>query len=174
MAAAWHSQVSPSLVQLQPQACYLSSTTPATHHPTRTPKGTYLDEEDVISAASARRDDGLTYYTYEINAPYGTNGPHTVSACTVKVPAGCFWQRPACGCLWLWCGVGALGAGVPLDLMYVSLGPVLPLSNLISCAPPNLLRPQGDLALLFVVGANDKQWARHEGTLRKIVDSFRA
>ncbi|GBF96037.1 hypothetical protein Rsub_08852 [Raphidocelis subcapitata] len=78
--------------------------------------GTYLDEEDIVSASSAPRDDGLTYYSYELNAAYGTNGPHTVSACTVK----------------------------------------------------------GDLALLFVVSANEKQWARNEGTLRKMVETFRA
>lgn len=57
--------------------------TPLSAHaiPTRAPPppGTYLDEEDVTSATSERRDDGLTYYTYEINAPYGTVGPHTVS-----------------------------------------------------------------------------------------------
>lgn len=78
--------------------------------------GTYLDEEDVVSAASERRDDGRTYYTYEINASYGTNGPHTVSAATVK----------------------------------------------------------GDLALLMVAAANDRQWARSEATLRQMVETFRA
>jgi hypothetical protein len=31
------------------------------------PAGTYLDEEDVVSASSAKRDDGLLYYNYEIN-----------------------------------------------------------------------------------------------------------
>jgi hypothetical protein len=46
--------------------------------------GTYLDEEDVVSAKAGKRDDGLVYYSYEINAPYGTVGPHTVSAATVK------------------------------------------------------------------------------------------
>jgi len=60
--------------------------TPTTDHH---PPGTYLDEEDIVSATSERRDDGLTYYNYEINAGYGTNGPHTVSACTVKVGGGC-------------------------------------------------------------------------------------
>ncbi|KIZ01701.1 PsbP domain-containing protein 6 [Monoraphidium neglectum] len=78
--------------------------------------GTYLDEEDVVSASSAKRDDGLLYYNYEINASYGTNGPHTVSSVTVK----------------------------------------------------------GDLALLLVVSANDKQWAKNEGRLRAMVETFRA
>lgn len=78
--------------------------------------GTYLDEEDVISAAAEKRDDGLTYYTYELFAPYGTNGPHSVAACSVK----------------------------------------------------------GDLALLMSVSANEKQWARSEAKLRKMVTTFRA
>lgn len=54
--------------------------------------------------------------TAEVFAPYGTNGPHTLSACTVK----------------------------------------------------------GDLLLLFLVSANDKQWARTEQVLRQVVTSFRA
>ncbi len=33
---------------------------------------------------------------------------------------------------------------------------------------------KGDLALLFVVSANDKQWARSQAKLRKVVESFRA
>eukprot|EP00877_Chromochloris_zofingiensis_P014811 jgi/Chrzof1/9584/Cz04g08120.t1_PPD6[v5.2] len=78
--------------------------------------GTYLDDEDVVSASSKNQDDGRTYYVYEVNAPYGSIGPHSLSACTTK----------------------------------------------------------GDLALLFVVSANDKQWARSETKLRKVVDSFRA
>jgi hypothetical protein len=52
----------------------------------------------------------------QVYAPYGTNGPHTLSTCTTK----------------------------------------------------------GDLALLFIVAANDKQWAANEGMLRKVVASFRA
>ncbi len=78
--------------------------------------GTYLDEEDIISATSAKRDDGLTYYSYEINASYGTNGPHTLSTVTTK----------------------------------------------------------GDLALLFVVAANDKQWPKSQEKLKKMVEAFRA
>ncbi|KAI8471276.1 MAG: hypothetical protein J3K34DRAFT_417665 [Monoraphidium minutum] len=78
--------------------------------------GTYLDEEDIVAAGQESRDDGLTYYTYEINAAYGNLGPHTVSAATVK----------------------------------------------------------GDLALLMVVYANEKQWARNEGRLRQMVKTFRA
>ena len=74
------------------------------------------EPEDVVSTQVVSREDGLTYYQYEIFAPYGTNGPHTLSTCTTK----------------------------------------------------------GDLALLFIVAANDKQWARTEGTLRQVVQSFRA
>lgn len=78
--------------------------------------GTYLDEEDVVAADAVKGEDGLTYYKYEIFAPYGTNGPHTVSAVTVK----------------------------------------------------------GDLALLLVVSATEKQWGRNEGKLRTMLTTFRA
>ncbi len=81
-----------------------------------TPAGTYLDDEDVLSATSKKQDDGLTYYYYHIYAPYGTNGPHTLSACTAK----------------------------------------------------------GDLALLFVVSASEKQWAAKQAFLEEVVDTFRA
>jgi hypothetical protein len=33
---------------------------------------------------------------------------------------------------------------------------------------------KGDLALLLVVSANDKQWAKNEGRLRAMVETFRA
>ena len=78
--------------------------------------GTYLDEEDVVSAAAAPRDDGLVYYSYEIYAPYGTNGPHTLSVATVK----------------------------------------------------------GDLAVLLVASATEKQWGKSAETLRTMVETFRA
>lgn len=77
--------------------------------------GTYLDEDEVVASTSQLRD-GLTYYVYEVNAPYGKVGPHTLTAATVK----------------------------------------------------------GDLAFLFIVSANDKQWSKNQGRLREIVDSFRA
>lgn len=48
--------------------------------------GTYLDEEEVISATS-KVVDGRTYYYYEINASYGKVGPHTLTAVTTKVGA---------------------------------------------------------------------------------------
>jgi len=78
--------------------------------------GTYLDEEDVVSVSSKKQDDGRTYYYYELNASYGSVGPHTLSAATTK----------------------------------------------------------GDLALLFVASANEKQWAKSKDMLQKAVDSFRA
>jgi len=65
---------------------------------------------------SKQQDDGRTYYYYELNASYGTNGPHTYSAVTTK----------------------------------------------------------GDLALLFVAAANDKQWASSKDRLMKAAESFRA
>lgn len=78
--------------------------------------GTYLDEEDVVSATAKKQDDGRTYYYYECNAPYGLVGPHTYSACTTK----------------------------------------------------------GDLALLFIASANDKQWMGSKTKLVKAAESFRA
>lgn len=78
--------------------------------------GTYLDDEDVVSVITKEQDDGRTYYYYEINAPYGTNGPHTLTAMTTK----------------------------------------------------------GELALLFIVSATDKQWSRAQGKLRQVVETFRA
>ena len=78
--------------------------------------GTYLDEEDVVKVMKKKQEDGRTYYYYEINASYGLNGPHTVSACTTK----------------------------------------------------------GDLAMLYIVMANDKQWSRNAQMLRDLVDGFRA
>ncbi|KAG2447718.1 hypothetical protein HYH02_007178 [Chlamydomonas schloesseri] len=78
--------------------------------------GTYLDEDDLVSATSKKLDDGLTYYYYELNAPYAKVGGHSYTACTVK----------------------------------------------------------GDLAFLFITSANDKQWAKLEGSLKQTVDTFRA
>lgn len=46
--------------------------------------GTYLDLEDVVSMEAIKKEDGLTYYYYDIYATYGLNGPHTLTACTVK------------------------------------------------------------------------------------------
>ncbi|GIL59903.1 hypothetical protein Vafri_14569 [Volvox africanus] len=77
--------------------------------------GTYLDE-DALVASNSRTQDGLTYYLYELNAPYAKTGAHSYTACTVK----------------------------------------------------------GDLAFLFVASATEKQWAKLEGNLRKVVESFRA
>eukprot|EP00892_Ulva_mutabilis_P004759 jgi/Ulvmu1/2655/UM014_0109.1 len=78
--------------------------------------GTYLDLEDVVDMSSKQLDDGLTYYYYDVYATYGTIGPHTLTACTVK----------------------------------------------------------GDLALLFCVSANDKQYARSKSKLNKMLQTFRA
>jgi hypothetical protein len=49
--------------------------------------GTYLDDEDVVSSSSRSQDDGRLYYYYELNASYGTNGPHTLTAVTTKASA---------------------------------------------------------------------------------------
>jgi hypothetical protein len=46
--------------------------------------GTYLDADDVLNVKSLQKDDGLTYYYYDIYATYGLNGPHLLSSCTVK------------------------------------------------------------------------------------------
>lgn len=46
--------------------------------------GTYLEPEDVVSTKVNVLEDGYTYYTYNINAGYGLNGPHTVTVATVK------------------------------------------------------------------------------------------
>jgi hypothetical protein len=46
--------------------------------------GTYLDAEDVSNIQTVRKEDGLTYYYYDIYAPYGLTGPHLLSSCTVK------------------------------------------------------------------------------------------
>lgn len=78
--------------------------------------GTYLDNEDILSAEAKKMEDGLTYYYYDVYATYGLNGPHTLTACTVK----------------------------------------------------------GDLALLFCLSANDKQYARSKKKLTKMVETFRA
>lgn len=78
--------------------------------------GTYLDNDDIVSTQSKKMDDGLTYYYYDVYATYGLNGPHTLTACTVK----------------------------------------------------------GDLALLFSVSANDKQYARSKKKLATMVETFRA
>ena len=116
--------------------------------------GTYLDLDDVVDMSSQTLEDGLTYYYYDVcthplalltsdsclciatlpgkpacvrcapfaalymqaYATYGTNGPHTLTACTVK----------------------------------------------------------GDLALLFCLSANDKQYARSKGKLNTMIKTFRA
>ncbi|WIA18137.1 hypothetical protein OEZ85_009613 [Tetradesmus obliquus] len=78
--------------------------------------GTYIEEDDVVSATSKQQEDGRTYYYYELNAPYGTLGPHSYSACTTK----------------------------------------------------------GDIALLFIASANEKQWANSKDALRKAAETFRA
>jgi PsbP len=46
--------------------------------------GTYLDTESVNDMRSEKRDDGLTYYYYDVYSTEGLNGPHTYTACTVK------------------------------------------------------------------------------------------
>ncbi|PNW82467.1 hypothetical protein CHLRE_06g280150v5 [Chlamydomonas reinhardtii] len=46
--------------------------------------GTYLDEDALVSGTSKTLDDGLTYYYYELNAPYAKVGGHSFTACTVK------------------------------------------------------------------------------------------
>lgn len=46
--------------------------------------GTYLDPEDVQSMSSEAAGDGLTYYYYDVYAPSGLNGPHLLTAATVK------------------------------------------------------------------------------------------
>ncbi|GIL88259.1 hypothetical protein Vretimale_14136 [Volvox reticuliferus] len=45
--------------------------------------GTYLDE-DALVASNSRSQDGLTYYLYELNAPYAKAGARSYTACTVK------------------------------------------------------------------------------------------
>lgn len=77
--------------------------------------GTYLDTEDVVSMDSFQRY-GRTYYQYEVNAAYGTSGPHSLSSITTK----------------------------------------------------------GNIALMLVVSADNKQWANAEGKLRKMVETFKA
>jgi hypothetical protein len=37
-----------------------------------------------------------------------------------------------------------------------------------------LLVSQGDLALMLILSATDKQWAKSEGKLRKLLEQFRA
>jgi predicted oxidoreductase (fatty acid repression mutant protein) len=39
---------------------------------------------------------------------------------------------------------------------------------------PGAFSVQGDLALLFVASANEKQWAKSKDMLQKAVESFRA
>lgn len=47
--------------------------------------GNYLDSvEDVVASSSETFADGRTYYTYELNAPYGKNGSHQLAAVTIK------------------------------------------------------------------------------------------
>ena len=46
--------------------------------------GTYLDQEDVLEMKTEKRDDGLTYYYYNVYATQGLNGPHTITTATVK------------------------------------------------------------------------------------------
>jgi hypothetical protein len=62
------------------------------------------------------QEDGRTYYYFELNAPYGTLGPHSFSACTTK----------------------------------------------------------GDVALLFIASASEKQWANSKDSLMKAAQTFRA
>ena len=70
-----------------------------------------------MSAAAEKRDDGLTYYLYELNAPEAlASQTHSLSAVTVK----------------------------------------------------------GDLALVFVAAASEKQWAKGRAKLAQAVESFRA
>lgn len=78
--------------------------------------GTFLDEDDVLSASERKLDDGEVYYYYEVNSPYAKFGQHIVTSATVK----------------------------------------------------------GEVALLFVVSASDKQWSKSEGNIRKMVETFRA
>ncbi|KAI3428703.1 hypothetical protein D9Q98_007527 [Chlorella vulgaris] len=46
--------------------------------------GTYLDEEDVLSAESKQLADGRTYYVYEVYTPYSKTGGHNLAAFTTK------------------------------------------------------------------------------------------
>ncbi|KXZ44862.1 hypothetical protein GPECTOR_61g815 [Gonium pectorale] len=45
--------------------------------------GTYLDE-DALVGSSSKVQDGLTYYFYELDAPYAKVAAHSYTACTVK------------------------------------------------------------------------------------------
>lgn len=79
--------------------------------------GTFLEEEDVVSAASVKQDDGRVYYQYEINAQSSLgNMPHSFTAATTK----------------------------------------------------------GDVAMLMIASANEKQWAASKKQLQAAVASFRA
>lgn len=46
--------------------------------------GTYLDEEDVVSASSRQLGDGRDYYLYEVYTPYSKTGGHNLAAFTTK------------------------------------------------------------------------------------------
>ncbi|GFR51004.1 hypothetical protein Agub_g13330 [Astrephomene gubernaculifera] len=45
--------------------------------------GSYLDEDALVACSSTARN-GLTYYYYELNAPYSKIGARSYTACTVK------------------------------------------------------------------------------------------
>ncbi|KAK9844560.1 hypothetical protein WJX74_004051 [Apatococcus lobatus] len=45
--------------------------------------GTYLEPDDVVSR-DKKSVDGRTYYVFEANAPYGSNGAHTLTSVTTK------------------------------------------------------------------------------------------
>jgi hypothetical protein len=101
----------------------------------------------VTSIETKQFADGKTYYVYEVLAPYSKDGAHNLVAFTVKVGG-----RVPGGCL-----------GHARACTWLAADP-----------RPHATRPQGDLAYLFVLSANEKQWAKSEARLRTMLETFRA
>jgi hypothetical protein len=63
--------------------------------------GNYLDSvEDVTAMAIETFSDGRTYYTYELNAPYGKTGSRQLAAFAVKGELAYLWVCAASDKQW--------------------------------------------------------------------------
>ena len=113
-----------------------------------------------MSAATKQLGDGRPYHLYEIYTPYSKEGgQHHLAAFSVKVRVG---GRVG--------GKGGEGGGGGL----YAWGALVAETALIDTHCALHCSAQGDLAYLFVISANDKQWAGSEAKLRSMLEAFRA
>ena len=146
--------------------------------------GTYLDEEDVQSAAIKKLADGRDYYLYEV-------GGRADGCC------GCFGGGMCWGANWprrAAVDVGRVAVASASDPIRVvgtccqcelveQSDPECHTAHMVRCCGcttaaggHNLaaFTTKGDLAYLFVLTADEKQWAANEGKLRTMLETFSA